>query len=152
MSTLADLVLDPQLRPRLVDDCTQLVDAEVRKQRGLKGGIIRGAYQTVSKIKPGFIRGVVDSLLNEFVDQLEPFYAQWSAQGTGATFGAWLPGRAADVADALLAVTDARAKRTPHAVIRKLYPKLRPLAKPHVAEAVGPLGTLIDRYLREAGA
>ncbi|GMV38384.1 MAG: hypothetical protein AMXMBFR64_01000 [Myxococcales bacterium] len=144
MATLADKVTKQPERARVIDDCVALIDSEVAKKGGLSGLAIKGAYKTVKALKPGFIAGVVDALLDEWIAKLEPFYASWAAAGT---FEAHLSRQRGPVAEALLEVTDARASRTKHTTAKKLYEKLRPSAKAQVEESVPALAGVMQKYV-----
>ena len=102
--TLKAIITAQQTRPVVVDECVDLVESEVAG----KGLIIRGAYSTVKKITPGFVRSAIDGLLDDWLDQMEPYYKQWRAGQNGA-FSALLAEQKADVANDLLKVTDERA-------------------------------------------
>jgi hypothetical protein len=146
MATLADKVTKQPERAKVVEDCVHLIDAEVGKKKGLSGIAIKGAYGTVKAIKPGFVAGVVDALLDEWIAELEPFYAEYQ-QSPGGGFDTFLASRREKVAEALLHVTDGRAARTKHTTAKKLYDKLRGSAKSQVEESVPPLGALMQRYI-----
>ena len=146
MATLAEILLAPSTRPRLVDDCVDLVDREVDTKSGLSGLAVKGAYTVVKKVKPGIIREAVDRLLDEFVSRLEPFHAAFQQKG-GGDFAAHLAGQPAQVADALLGVTDRRIARADNATIKKAYEKLRPMGEKHVQAAVPGVGRVVARYL-----
>ncbi len=142
------LLADSNKRPRLLDDCVRLIDAEVGSKGGLSGLAIKAAYKIVQAVKPGFVREAMDSLLDDFVKRLEPFYAQHrSGGGEPAKFTDALSKRPADVADALLGITDDRAKRAKNPNIKATYDKLRPQAKKHVEEAVPRLGRTLSPHL-----
>jgi hypothetical protein len=51
------------------------------------------------------------------------------------------------VADRLLEVTDARAKKVENRAVGAAYEKLRPSAKDHVITAVPGLGRVVDKHL-----
>jgi len=99
-------------------------------------------------VKPGFIRAVLDGLLDDFLDALQPFHDAWSAQGPGA-FGAYLVSHGEAVANALLAITDIRADRTKFKAAEKTYRKLRPTAIEQVVQSMPALGDLADRHLAD---
>ncbi len=147
MATLRDKLLNEEVRPKLVDDCCQLLDREVAGKKGISGLAVKGAYATVKAIKPGFVRGVVDFLLDEWVDKLEAYYVRYHEDGAAGSFGLYCGTHRGAVAESLLEVTDARARSTKHATAAKLYGKLRPNAKTQVEEAVPNLGAVVDRYL-----
>ncbi len=140
--TLKSIITTPQTRPVVVDECVALVESEVQG----KGLIIRGAFKTVKKIKPGFVKGAIDGLLDEWLDKMEPYYGAWKADNDGA-FSAHLASRKADVANDLLTVTDARAETSKHKTAAKMYKKLRPSALTNVEAAVPGLAALIETHL-----
>lgn len=131
-------------RQQVVDDACRVLDDEVSDKGGLSGLAIKGAYAVIKGIKPGFVREVVDSLLEDFLGCLEPLYQEAVAKGSKP--GAYLQANASRVADALLAVTDGRAARAQRPVIKSTYDKLRPTAKKQVEAAVPRLGALLDRH------
>jgi hypothetical protein len=140
--TLKSIITAEATRPVVVDECVDLVDQEVRN----KSLIIRGAYKTVSKIKPGFVRSAVDGLLDDWLERMEPYYGKWKEGGSGP-FSDYMTVRKGDVADDLLKVTDERAKTSEHKTAAKLYNKLRPSALKNVEAAVPSLGKLIEKHL-----
>jgi hypothetical protein len=134
---------NPQ-RKAVVTDACQVLDQEVADNSGLGGIAIKGAYSIVKGIKPGFVEEVVDGLLDDFLDALDPIYRE--AQERKEPAGRYLAANGDRAADALLAITDARAARSSRAVIQKTYGKLRPTAKKHVSSAAPRLGQLLDRH------
>jgi hypothetical protein len=145
----ARLLSDPTKRPRLLDDCVRLIDAEVDSKGGLSGLAIKGAYKVVQSLKPGFVREAMDHLLDDFVGRLEPFYAEHLQKNptNPRAFADLLAGRAGPVADALLGITDDRAKRAKNQNLKSAYEKLRPQAKKHVEEAIPRVGRTLAPHL-----
>ena len=145
----ARLLSDPTKRPRILDDCVRLIDAEVDGKGGLSGLAIKAAFKIVSSLKPGFVREALDHLLDDFVRRLEPFYDQHKATNAAnpRAFGDLLTRRAADVADALLGITDDRAKRAKNPTMKSAYERLRPQGKKHVEEAVPRVGRTLSAHL-----
>ena len=142
------LLGDPARRPRLLDDCVRLIDEEVGSKGGLSGLAIKGGYKIVCAVKPGVIREAMDHLLDDFVLRLEPFWQAHGAEGGApAAFGDALRRRAPEVADALLGITDDRARRAKNATMKGAYERLRPQAKKHVEEAVPRVGRTLSAYL-----
>ena len=131
-------------RDQVVADACRVLDDEVSDKGGLSGLVIKGAYAVVKGIKPGFVKEVVDGLLGEFLSCLDPLYQEAVARGVKPS--AHLQANAGRVADALLAVTDAKAARAQRAVVKSTYDKLRPTAKKHVEAAAPRLGGLLDRH------
>lgn len=143
------LLADRAKRPRILNDCERLIEDEVGAKSGFTGLAIKGAYKIVCSVKPGVIREALDGLLDDFVTRLEPFYAQHRDLGAAdpKQFGGYLSKRPGEVADALLGITDDRAKRAKNATLKGAYEKLRPQAKKHVEEAVPRVGKTLSNLL-----
>lgn len=132
------------IRAQVVAACGVLVDAQVKK----KGLIIKGAYAAVKAIKKGFVTDVIDTLLDEWLTALQPYYDQWLAMpAPRPSFADFVSERTPAVANALLSVTDRRAERTSHGVAKSGYTKLRPSALEHVEAAVPELAALVSKYM-----
>jgi hypothetical protein len=142
--TVSEAVKDSGKRTLIVDDCVQLVDDEVGKKGGLGGMVIKTGYKAVKGIKPGFIRSVVDGLLDRWAAKLDPFWAEARQKGTSPR--AHIEGQTDRVAEALLAVTDEKSKGA-SGLVRSTYDKLRPSAKKHVQEAVPGLAALLEKHV-----
>ncbi len=143
--TLKDQLLSAEKRPQLLTDCEKLIDEEVASKSGLSGMAVKAAFGMVKAVKPGIIRESVDALIDEFVEKMEPFYA--AQQGGSQTVEGYFSARAAEVADALLGVTDMRAMRSKNGTIKKAYESLRPKGKQHVEAAIPRLSKLVGRYV-----
>ncbi len=146
MSDLKSILLTASTRPRVIDDCVQLIDDEVRAKRGFAAVAVKGAYALVKKVKPGIIKEAVDRLIDDFVGALDPFHSSFVADGA-ADFATYLATREAAVGDALLGITDGRIGNAQSKVIRKAYEKLRPTGVKHVRQAVPGVGRVIARHL-----
>lgn len=142
------LLGDPLKRPKLLSDCARMIDEEVASKGGLTGLAIKAAYKVVCAIKPGLIPEMMDSLLDDFVARLEPFFAQHlGGGGDPKAFGGALTARRSEVADALLGITDDRAKRAKNETLKSAYGKLRPQAKKNVEEAIPRVGRTLGPHL-----
>jgi hypothetical protein len=150
MPTLKEILLVPGNRPKVVADCVTLVQEEVDSKGGLSGLAIKAAYAVVKAVKPGFIAEALDHMLDDFVGRLEPFWAD--AQAKNEPVGALMNARAGEVADALLAISDARAARAKNQGVKKAYDKLRPTGKKNVEAAVPRLGRLIAKHTSAAAS
>ena len=143
--SLADKLTKPPQREVTVNDCVALIDAEVKSKGGLSGAAVKVGYGVVKTVKPRFVSEVIDGLLDEFVEKLAPFYEDWSKAANGRTFASYLTSRKDAASEALLAVTDGRAKVAKNGSVKKMYEKMRPSAKRHVEEALPRLGDLVER-------
>lgn len=144
MASLKEQLASAGKRQAVIDDAQNVLDQEVADKSGLTGIAIKGAYKLVQGIRPGFVRQVIDGLLDEFLDALDPVYQE--AANNKRPAGAYLLEQKSRVADALLAVTDAKAARTDSSVIKGAYDKLRSMAKKQVEAAAPRLATLIDKH------
>lgn len=143
------LLADRSKRPAILSDCERLIQDEVDSKGGLSGMGIKAAYKIVCAVKPGIIRESMDGLLDDFVKRLEPFYAQHRDMNGGdpKQFGDFLAKRPSEVADALLGITDDRARRAKNTTLKGAYDKLRPQAKKHVEEAIPRVGRTLGAHL-----
>lgn len=141
-SLVEQLGKDP-VRPKVVADCVELIDAQVKQ----KGFVIKSAYAAIKAIKKAFVPDTVDGLLDEWLNKIQPHYDRWSTNKQPAAFSDYVIARSDDVAEDLLSVTDARAEKTSHATARKMYMKMRDGAKANVVEAIPQLSRMIERHL-----
>jgi hypothetical protein len=142
------LLADRGKRPSILSACERMIEDEVAGKGGLSGLAIKGGYKVVQAVKPGIIRESLDHLLDDFVRRLEPFFATHrQSGGEPRAFGDALRSQSGAVADALLAITDEKAKRAKNATLKGAYDKLRPQAKKHVEEAVPRVGRTLSSLL-----
>jgi hypothetical protein len=139
--TLQEILLAPDVRPNVIADGVTLVQEEVSD----KGLIIKGAYKTVTAFASGIIPDAVDTLLPEMIGKLEPFWTDFKTSG-GGSFGDFLAKNGEAASEALLSVTDARAKNSERAPIRKAYNAVRPSGVKNVEAALPRLGALVQKY------
>jgi hypothetical protein len=144
MPTLVETLGAAPKRASVIADCVALIDAEVDSKSGLSGLAIKGGYKLVKSFKPGFVPDAVDGLLDEFCRALQPIVDD--ARAKSRPIGAFFNADRGRVAEALLAITDARAARSRLAAIKSAYEKLRGMAKKNVEEAVPRVGALIEKH------
>lgn len=142
--SLVDALTDEAKKPQIVKDCCSLIDEEVKDKGGISGLAIKAGYGAVKGIKPGFVEHAVEDLLPEFAKALDPIYADAKAQNKPVAD--FFASNASRVADALLAITDAKASRAKSGVAKGAYEKLRGSAKKNVEQAVPRLGKLIEKH------
>ena len=109
MPTLKEILTVPGTRPKVIADCVALIQEEVDSKGGLTGLAIKAAYAVVKAVKPGFVAEASTTCSTTSWTGCEPFWAD--AQAKNEPVGALMNGRAGEVADALLAISDARAAR-----------------------------------------
>ncbi len=144
MAALPDVLNGDDKRDAVVKDCLELIEQEVGDKGGLSGMAIKAGYAAVKGIRPGFVKSVVVGLLPDFAKAIDPVYqeAMEKKVGVGGHFSA----HSSRVADALLAITDERARRTTSGVVKATYERLRGTAKKNVEAAVPRLGRLVEKH------
>ena len=151
MADLKTVLTDPARREQVIRDAEGLIDSEVDSKGGLSGLAIKGALRLVKGARPGMIHDVVDGLLDDFAKRLDPYYQDHGTKGAGRSLQDYLTGRKSEIADALLGITDDRARVTRHATLKKAYEGLRPQGKKHVEDAVPGIARLIDKHAKTLG-
>lgn len=144
MSKLAEVLNSPERKRDVVRDCLGIIDAEVADKGGLSGMAIKAGYKAVKGVKPGFVERVVDGLLPEFADAVDPIFQEAKEQDKAVK--PHFVQNSSRVADSLLAITDGKAERSSNRVVKKTYEKLRGQAKKNVEAAVPRLGDLIAKH------
>ena len=144
MATLPEILTDGAKRGIVADECCTLIDAEVKDKGGISGLAIKAGYGAIKGVKPGFVKPVVTDLLPEFARVLDPIFQE--ARASGKSVSDYFTGRSSDVAEALLALTDEKAKHSKNSLVRGTYEKLRGTAKKIVEAAVPRRGKMIEAH------
>lgn len=149
MLSLTEVLSSPDRRRAVIQDATVMLDEEVASKSGLTGLGIKAAYGVVKALKPGIIPEVFEGLMPQWATNLDPLLAR-RAPGTSAS--AHFGQHTDEVVQALLKVTDDRAKKASNKTMVSAYQKLRPSAEKQVAAAVPRLGRLVEKHLAKADA
>jgi hypothetical protein len=144
-ATLQDILLAPGTKPQVVADCRALVDQQVKDKSGVSAAALKLGYKTVTSFAPSYLNDTIDSMLPEFVQQLEPFWADFTASGS-ARFGDYLAKRGPEVSEALLAVTDHMAGQSERPTIVRAYKAVRGSASKNIEAALPAVGDLVQKY------
>jgi uncharacterized protein DUF6918 len=144
-ATLQEILLSPDTQSQVIADCHTLLEQEVAGLSGISGTAVKLAYKAVITFAPGHVRFMVESLLPQMVDKLQPFWADFNTSG-GSEFGDYLAKRGEEVSNALLSVTDARAAASDRPTIIKAYGSVRGSAARHVEAALPQVGNLVLKY------
>ncbi len=131
-------------KPEAINDCVQIIDAEVESKSGISGFAIKAGYAVVKGVRPGFIRQAVTDLLPDFAQALDPICLE--ASTLGRPVADYMKDNPGKVADALLAITDAKAQRAKMAAVKATYEKLRGSAKKNVEAAVPRLAKMVEKF------
>ena len=146
MATLQDILLTPENKPHVIDDCLTLIDQEVKGKSGVSVAAVKLAYKTAITFASGYLRSMVELLAPDMIIELAPVWADFTASGAG-DFGDYLVKHGDQVSDALLSVTDRRAESSTRPTILKAYKTVRGGASKHVIAALPALGALVQKYV-----
>ncbi len=144
MAALSEVLTSDSKKALVIEDCLSLIDREVADKGGLSGMAISAGYAAVKSIRPGFVKQVVHDLLPEFARAVDPIYEEATSLGRAVT--QHFTSNSSRVADALLAITDEKARRTKSGVVKATYDRLRGAAKKNVEAAVPRLGQLVEKH------
>jgi hypothetical protein len=144
-ATLQELLLAPDTQPRVIADCYALIGQEVSDLSGISGTAVKLAYRTVNAFASGHIRHMVEVLLPDLADKLQPYWADFGAAG-GTEFGDYLAKRGEEVSASLLEVTDARAEGSGRPTVVRAYGSVRGSAGKHIQAALPHFGELVLKY------
>jgi len=147
MARLSEIMLSTTNRPQVLRDCVQLLEDEVGRKSGLSGLAIKAGYGVLKKVKPTMVGDAMDSLLDDFVHRLEPLHEEYIQSGQVVQLEQYLQRNGGRVANTLLGITDDRATRSKHAVVKGTYDKLRPMASKQIEEALPAVARLLRKYL-----
>ena len=146
MGALYDLIQDPTKRRAIVDDGVRAIEDEVASKKGLSGAVVKAGFKVVRGISPGFIPKALDHLLDDFAQQVDPFYDEWKANEQGP-LDTYFNRRAPEIADALLSITDARARNAENRAVKKAYDKLRGQGAQHTIAAMPRVSALLSKHM-----
>jgi hypothetical protein len=145
MATLHEMLLAPDVEPKVVTDVLALVDNELASKSGISGTAVKVAFKAITAFAPGYYQETVASMVPDMVDQLAPFWADFQVSGS-ADFGDYLAKRGDEVGPALLTVTDAMRDRSGRATVVKAYSAVRNGAGKHIEAALPNLGVMVQKY------
>jgi Family of unknown function (DUF6918) len=144
-ATLHEMLLTPDVKPRVVADVQALVEQELASKGGISGTAVKVAYKAVTAFAPGYYADTIESMLPDMADKLQPFWADFTASG-GADFGDYLAKRPDEACEAMLAVTDNMASVSQRPAIIKAYKAVRGGAAKNMEPALPGLGALVQKY------
>ncbi len=141
---IAHLLTDDAARRAFLEGGVRLVQDELDRKTGLSGMALRAGFRTLQAVRPDIVPAALEAMLPAFADAVgAEVDAALQGEGIVARFRA----RTGPIADALLAVTDARAARAANRTVAGAYQALRGTARSHVAEAVPGVGRLLASIL-----
>jgi Family of unknown function (DUF6918) len=144
-ATLRETLLAPDVQPQVVADCETLVNGEISSMSGVSGTAVKLAYKAVRNYDAGHVHHIIETLLPNLADALQPYWTDFATDG-GAEFGGYLAKHQDEVSEALLAITDERGRNSGRPVIVKAYNTVRGGAAKHVKAALPAVGALVQKY------
>jgi hypothetical protein len=145
MANLQEMLLAPDVEPKVLADVLALVDNELASKSGVSGTAVKVAFKAVTAFAPGYYQETVAGMIPDMAYQLDPFWTDFQASGS-ADFGDYLVKRGDEVSAALLVVTDEMARESGRAAIVKAYGAVRKGAGKHIEAALPNLGAMVQKY------
>jgi hypothetical protein len=142
--SLVEALRNPATLQAVAVDGAQMIHDEIGAKRGIRAAALKAGFKTMKKIKPGILEEALSHLLPEFAPALDPYFLDGRQSGDLRRHFSENSGA---IAEAMLAVTDARAARASHRVLKRVYGALRGQARTHTVEAVPKLADLIGRHI-----
>jgi hypothetical protein len=145
-ATLQEILLTPDTQPKVIADCHALIEQEIKDKSGISGTAVKLAYKTITSFAPGYYNGMVEELVPQIVEKLEPYWADFSTSGS-SEFGDYLVKRGGEVSEALLSVTDDYASKSDKPVILRAYKTVRGSAGKNIEAALPRVGEMVRTYM-----
>ena len=146
MTALSELLEQDNTRQQIISDCVSLVETEIRRKSGLTGVAIKTAFTLVNKVDPRFVQLAISSLIDEFINAMNPLYTSYKEAGSHDLKSYWIQEKTT-LANSLLSVADIRMSRAKNKVLKKAYSKLRPSGLKHVEESVPGIADVVSKYV-----
>ena len=148
MGTLKEKMSNPTVHESVLQDCVRVLDDEVSKKSGFTGLAIKTAYKLLKGVQHGkALRKVLEALLPDFMNALEPYYARFQQEGKGKGWTEFLRPDYERIADQFLAVTDAKSQQSDSQTVKSTYGKLRPKARKEVVASLPALAAMMEKYV-----
>jgi hypothetical protein len=144
-SSLPDILLVEGAQQQLAKDCQALVDQELSAKSGLSATALKVAYKAVTTFAPGYYQSIVEKMVPDLLEKLQPFWADFHAEG-GGQFGDYLAKRGEEVSEAVLTVTDGMTSGSERPAVVKAYKAVRGGAGKHIEAALPGVGALVEKY------
>ncbi len=149
MKNLQEMVNDPEMYEAVLKDSARVLDEEVAKKSGISGLAIKGAFKLLKSVKQGkALRKVLEALMPEFINKLDPYFQRYQTEGKGKRWSQFISPYYETLSDDFLAVTDAKARESDNAQVRKTYEKLRPKARKEVVASMPSLARMMEKYIQ----
>ncbi|MCK5770091.1 hypothetical protein [Algiphilus sp.] len=142
MTQLRERILNSPREGQIVTGCSVMIQTFVSDTGGVRGFALRSAVHAAQRQRPDLLDTAARRLLPEFLDALDPHYAEWNPAAE-PDFARFLDARSASAREALIAVADRRARASSNRVVKSLYERMRGSAGKDVDRLLPDLARLI---------
>jgi hypothetical protein len=146
MTPLESTLLTSDRREKLIADCVRLIEGQIASRSPIRRIALGAGLAVLEAIKPRALHRAVGNLLPDFAAALDPLYQRFLADKR-ADFSQFLDEHPREAVDALIAVTDRRARASANAAVRTTYARLRGSAETEVRSALPALGRVLSAHL-----
>ena len=134
-------------REAAVQDLTTLANDTVESQSGLSGKLVKGAYAAAKKLDADIVSKGTDRLLPDIARELEPYWDEYTSQGSDAgSFGDFLGQRRDEVAEGILKT----AESVNNPAVSKIYGPVRGKVSSIVKDNIPALGDTLEKHVSPA--
>lgn len=144
---LRDFVYDEQTRQDLIQQSVLAANEVIGSQRGALGLTVRAAYRMARGLAPRQIETIVDSLLDDFLDVLTPFFHE--ALDKGEDVEEYIAAQRERVAERVFEITDERASTEKEGPLLSGYRRLRPTTFSRLVDSIPRMARLVKENLPE---
>lgn len=138
-------------REAAVQDLTTLANDTVESQSGLSGKLVKGAYAAAKKLDANIVSKGTDRLLPDIARELEPYWDEYTSQGSDAgSFGDFLGQRRDEVAEGILKTADSKAESVNNPAVSKIYGPVRGKVSSIVKDNIPALGDTLEKHVSPA--
>jgi len=141
--TLADAVADPVRRHAIALDAVDEAAAAIRSRRGLGASAAQAGLRAIHRLRPGFLSDRIEQLLPAMAEAVDPWWREGLERGDAPM---WLHENRNEVANSLLAVTDAHVAGATDAAAISVYHRLRGSAPGRIADEMPRIAAFIGRH------
>ncbi|MBH41139.1 MAG: hypothetical protein CL685_00295 [Candidatus Magasanikbacteria bacterium] len=143
MKRFADIILDEHgvPRPEVVKDFCDLTHAEV----GKLGFLLRNGFKAATKVRSDIVQETMIVLLPEMSEMFESFYVEHMACSE-PSIKTYTLDNSERIIQAVLSITDRRAKASQWWALRKIYFGLRKFAESVLRDAIPGFSQVLERH------
>ena len=139
-------LLGPQ-RPDIVEALSDLATTTVDSTSGLTGMALKSVLKAATAVREDIVPHVIDRILPDLADALDPYWRTYSAGVSAETFGAYLHENAEPVSADLARIADAYAKDNAPASLHRVYTSARNKGVEVLKKHLEQLGNTLEEFM-----